>query len=196
MRNQKVLFIVQAAVIAAVYMVLTYFISAFNLASGAIQVRISEALCVLPFFTPAAIPGLFLGCLLSNLLTGGIIWDVVFGSLATLLGALGTWFISGRPRQGKIDASYGGSADTHRRLKDAHGGTGDSSGKAKWLTPLPPIAANTLIIPFVLYYAYHFPGSIPYFMLTVGIGEIISCGVLGILLLNVLNRYKKYIFIC
>ncbi|MCP2867106.1 QueT transporter family protein, partial [Salmonella enterica] len=79
------------------------------LASGAIQVRISEALCVLPFFTPAAIPGLFLGCLLSNLLTGCIIWDVVFGSLATLLGALGTWLICGRPRQGKTGASYGGS---------------------------------------------------------------------------------------
>ncbi|MCM1191433.1 MAG: QueT transporter family protein [Butyrivibrio sp.] len=175
MRNKKVLFIVQAAVIAAVYVVLTYFISAFNLASGAIQVRISEALCILPFFTPAAIPGLFLGCLLSNLLTGCIIWDVVFGSLATLLGALGTWLISGRPRQGN---------------------SGPSSGKAKWLAPLPPIAANTLIVPFVLYYAYHFPGSVPYFMLTVGMGEIISCGILGFLLLNVLNRYKKYIFIC
>lgn len=175
MGNKKVLFIVQAAVIAAVYVVLTYFISAFNLASGAIQVRISEALCILPFFTPAAIPGLFLGCLLSNLLTGCIIWDVVFGSLATLLGALGTWLVSGRPRQGDCSPS---------------------SGKTKWLAPLSPIAANTLIVPFVLYYAYHFPGSIPYFMLTVGIGEIISCGILGLLLLNLLNRYKKYIFIC
>lgn len=188
MRNKKVLFIAQAAVIAAVYVVLTYFISAFNLASGAIQVRISEALCVLPFFTPAAIPGLFLGCLLSNLLTGCIIWDVAFGSLATLLGALGTWLICGRPRPGKTGASHGGSADTHS-------GTGESAGKNKWLAPLPPIAANTLIVPFVLYYAYHFPGSVPYFMLTVGIGEIISCGILGLVLLNVLNRYKRYIFI-
>lgn len=194
MRNKKVLFIVQAAVIAAVYVVLTYFISAFNLASGAIQVRISEALCILPFFTPAAIPGLFLGCLLSNLLTGCIIWDVIFGSLATLLGALGTWLISGRPGQGKIGASYGGNTDTHKEIKDTHDGNVGSAGKNKWLAPLPPIAANTLIVPFVLYYAYHFPGSIPYFMLTVGIGEIISCGVLGYILLNVLNRYKKYIF--
>ena len=70
MRNKKVLLIVQAALIAAIYVVLTYFISAFNLASGAIQVRISEALTILPVFTPAAIPGLFIGCLLSNLLTG------------------------------------------------------------------------------------------------------------------------------
>ena len=62
MRNKKVLFLTQAAVIAAIYVVLTIFISAFNLASGAIQVRISEALTILPFFTPAAIPGLAIGC--------------------------------------------------------------------------------------------------------------------------------------
>ena len=63
MRNKTVLFLTQAAVIAAIYVVLTIFISAFNLASGAIQVRISEALTNLPFFTPAAIPGLAIGCL-------------------------------------------------------------------------------------------------------------------------------------
>ena len=91
MRNKKVLFLTQAAVIAAIYVVLTIFISAFNLASGAIQVRISEALTILPFFTPAAIPGLAIGCLLSNLLTGAAGYDVVFGSLATLLGAVGTY---------------------------------------------------------------------------------------------------------
>ena len=91
MRNKKVLLIVQAALIAAIYVVLTYFISAFNLASGAIQVRISEALTSLPVFTPAAIPGLFIGCLLSNLLTGCMPLDVVFGSLATLIGACGTY---------------------------------------------------------------------------------------------------------
>ena len=85
MRNKKVLLIVQAALIAAIYVVLTYFISAFNLASGAIQVRISEALTILPVFTPAAIPGLFIGCLLSNLLTGGMPSMMsCSGSLATL----------------------------------------------------------------------------------------------------------------
>ena len=93
MRNKKVLFLTQAAVIAAIYVVLTIFISAFNLASGAIQVRISEALTILPFFTPAAIPGLAIGCLLSNLLTGVAVYDVVFGSLATLLGAVGTYLL-------------------------------------------------------------------------------------------------------
>ena len=83
MRNKKVLRITQAAMIAAIYVVLTVFISAFNLASGAIQVRISEALTILPVFTPEAIPGLFLGCLISNLVTGCMPLDVVFGSLAT-----------------------------------------------------------------------------------------------------------------
>ena len=82
MRNKKVLFLTQAAVIAAIYVVLTIFISAFNLASGAIQVRISEALTILPFFTPAAIPGLFVGCIISNTITGSAIWDILFGSLA------------------------------------------------------------------------------------------------------------------
>lgn len=93
MRNKKVIFIVQAAVIAALYVVLTLFISAFNLASGAIQVRISEMLCILPVFTPAAIPGLFAGCLIANLITGAVIWDVVFGSIATLIGAVGTYLL-------------------------------------------------------------------------------------------------------
>lgn len=79
--------------IAAIYVVLTYFISAFGLASGAIQVRISEALTILPVFTPAAIPGLFVGCLLSNFLTGCMALDVIFGSIATLIGAVGTYLL-------------------------------------------------------------------------------------------------------
>ncbi len=94
-KNKKMsaLYITQAAMIAAIYVVLTYFINAFDLASGAIQVRISEALCVLPVFTPAAIPGLFLGCLISNTITGCVIWDIVFGSLATLIGAIGAYLL-------------------------------------------------------------------------------------------------------
>lgn len=160
MRNKRVTFITQAAMIAAIYVVLTVFISAFNLASGAIQVRISEALTILPAFTPAAIPGLFLGCLISNTVTGGLPLDVLFGSLATLLGACGSYLL--------------------RRFK--------------WAVPIPPIIANALIVPFVLAYVYHFPGGVPYFMLTVGIGEVLSCGVLGMLLYQVLVRYKHVIF--
>ncbi len=86
----KTLFLTQAAVIAAIYVVMTYFVNAINLANGAIQIRLSEALCILPVFTPAAIPGLFVGCLLSNTLTGCVIWDIIFGSLATLIGAIGS----------------------------------------------------------------------------------------------------------
>ena len=160
MRNKKVLRITQAAMIAAIYVVLTVFVSAFNLASGAIQVRISEALTILPVFTPAAVPGLFLGCLISNLVTGCMPLDVVFGSLATLIGACGTYALR----------------------------------KHKWLAPLPPIVANTIIVPFVLRYVYLAEGTIPFFMLTVGIGEVISCYLLGSILHRVLDRYKEHIF--
>ena len=159
--NKKVVFIVHAAVIAALYVVLTLVANTLGLANHAIQVRISEALTILPLFTPAAIPGLFIGCILSNILTGCMLWDIIFGSIATLLGALGTYAL--------------------RRF-------------SKWLAPLPPIIANTIIVPFVLSYVYHFEGSIPYFMVTVGIGEIISCGVLGLLLHGVLSKYKRYLF--
>lgn len=89
MKNKKLVFICQAAVIAALYVVLTYVFSAF--ASGVIQVRVSEALTVLPAFTPAAIPGLVIGCLLSNTLTGCVLLDIIFGSVATLIGALGSY---------------------------------------------------------------------------------------------------------
>lgn len=160
MKTTRVRFMTQAAMIAAIYVVLTIFISAFHLASGAIQIRISEALTILPAFTPAAIPGLFLGCMISNLITGAMLPDIIFGSLATLLGALGTYFLR----------------------------------KYKWAIPIPPILANVLIIPWILSYVYGFPGSIFYFMLTVGIGEVISCGVLGLLLYNVLCRYRNIIF--
>ena len=89
MKSKKLVFICQAAVIAALYVVLTYVFSAF--ASGVIQVRVSEALTILPAFTPAAIPGLVIGCLLSNTLTGCVLLDIIFGSVATLIGSLGSY---------------------------------------------------------------------------------------------------------
>lgn len=89
--HRKVLSLVQAAMIAAVYVVLTCIAAGFDLASGAIQVRFSEVLTILPFFTPAAVPGVTVGCLLANLVTGSSVFDIVFGTLATLLGALGTY---------------------------------------------------------------------------------------------------------
>ena len=82
-------YICRSAVIAALYVVLTLLSAALGISSGVIQFRLSEALCVLPAFTSAAVPGLTLGCLIANFITGAPVWDVVFGSLATLLGALG-----------------------------------------------------------------------------------------------------------
>lgn len=149
----------QAAMIAAIYVILTFLANALGLASGAIQIRFSEALTILPFFTPAAIPGLFIGCLLSNTLTGCVPLDIVFGSLATLLGAIGTY----------------------------------SLRRYKWMAAIPPIAANTIIVPFVLKYAY---GIEPlwFSFATVFAGEVISCGVLGMILLFSLQKNAKKIF--
>lgn len=167
MRDKKVLFIVQAAMIAAIYVVLTLFVSAFSLASGAIQVRLSEALTILPYFTSAAIPGLSIGCLLANLMTGAPIYDVVFGSLATLLGAIGTYLLR----------------------------------KYKFLCTLPPVISNMVIIPLVLRYGYQltmeyggYDVSIPFYMLTVGIGEVICCCIMGTMLLNALAKVRNVIF--
>ena len=84
-KNQSVRKLAQGAVIAALYVVLTIIFAPISF--GAVQVRIAEIMTIMPLFTPAAIPGLFLGCVLANLLGGAIIWDVIFGSVATLIGA-------------------------------------------------------------------------------------------------------------
>ena len=86
--NTRVKFICHAALIAAVYVLLTYLAWALGLSSGAVQIRFSEALCVLPYFTAAAVPGVTVGCLLANILTGCELWDIIFGTLATLIGAV------------------------------------------------------------------------------------------------------------
>lgn len=158
-QSSKVLFIAQAAMIAAIYVVLTLLGASFSY--GEVQVRISEALTILPVFTPAAIPGVFLGCLISNILGGCILPDIIFGSLATLIGAVFTWMLRNR---------------------------------SKYLAPLPPIIANVIVVPFVLKYGYMVPLPIPFMMLTVGIGEVISCGVLGLILYTALNKYKGILF--
>lgn len=159
MRNNKVLFLTQAAMIAAIYVVLTVVFAPFSF--GQVQVRISEALTILPFFTPAAIPGVALGCLVGNAIGGAIVPDIVFGSFATLLGAIFTYLLR---------------------------------KKSEYLAPLPPIISNTIIVPFVLRHAYGVPLPIPFMMLTVGIGEVISCGVIGMVLLRTLKKYRYRIF--
>lgn len=159
MKNLTTKMMAQGAVIAAVYVVLTLAFAPISF--GAIQFRISEALCILPYFTSAAIPGVSLGCLLANILGGAALPDIVFGTLATLIGAV---------------ISY--------RLRNV----------SKWLVCLPPILANTIIIPFVLKYAYGLPDLIPYMMLTVGVGEVLAVGVLGNLLMLALEPKSNFIF--
>lgn len=159
MKNKNVTLLTQAAMIAAIYVVLTYLFAPFSF--GEVQVRISEALTILPLFTPAAIPGLFIGCLIGNILGGAILPDIIFGSIATLIGAVFTYM-----------------------LKD----------RTPVLGVIPPIASNTIIVPYVLRFGYGVNLPIPFMMLTVGIGEVISCGILGLILYTALSRYKTMIF--
>ena len=151
-------FITHATAMGAVYVVLTLVFAPFSY--GEVQVRISEALTILPFFTPAAVPGLFVGCFLANFIGGAVLPDVIFGSIATLLGAVGTYCLR----------------------------------SSRWLAPLPPILANTVIVPFVLKYAYGVPLPIPLLMVFIAIGEIISCYLLGEILLSALSSRTGYIF--
>ena len=147
----------QGALIAALYVAFSFIAYSFGLSGNAVvQMRLSEMLTVLPAFMTAAIPGLAIGCLLTNLLTGCAVWDVIFGTLATLLGAIGTFLLR----------------------------------KNKWLAPLPPILANTMILPPVLATVYG-GATIPVFILTVGLGEIVCCGILGEILVFFMKKYQS-----
>lgn len=159
MRDNKVLFLTQAGLIAAVYVVLVTLLQAFSF--GQVQIRVAEMLTILPAFTPAAVPGVFLGCVIGNVIGGAVLPDIIFGSLATLVAAYLTYRLR------------------HRGLV---------------IACLPPIILNALVVPFVLKYAYGVALPIPLMMLTVGIGEAISCGILGVALGKVLSKYKTTIF--
>ena len=160
MKIKNVSYLTQAAMIAAIYVVLTIVFAPISF--GEIQVRIAEMLTILPIFTPAAIPGLFVGCLIGNITGGAILPDIICGSIATLVGAAGTYALR-----------------NHHRA----------------LAVLPPILVNALVVPFVLRYAYGVVLPIPFLALTVGIGEIISCGILGNVLAAVLKKYSGKIFV-
>ena len=157
MNRNNTLKLAVGAVIAALYVVLTVLAAQFNLASGAIQVRFSEALTIMPVFTAAAVPGLTIGCVLANLLTGCAAWDVVFGSLATLIGAVGTRLLKDKPL----------------------------------LAWLPPVVSNAAIVPVILIKVYGVPDAWWFLVLTVGAGEIISCGLLGLLLWKALKNIPQ-----
>ena len=158
MKNNT-LYLTRGALIAALYVAFTYLSSLFGLSSGVIQFRISEALCVLPLFMPEAVMGLFVGCILSNLLTGAVLWDIVFGSLATLVGAVFTRLLRVLPE------------------------------KLKWIATLPPVISNAVIVPFVLIHAYGVPDGYFYLLLTVGIGELVCATGLGTALYYTLRKY-------
>ena len=157
MVQKKTKTLVTGAIIAALYVVLTFLANAFGLASGVIQVRISEALNVLVCFTGAAVPGVTVGCLLANLLTGGVVLDIIFGTLASFIGAFGGYLLR----------------------------------KNRLLALLCPILSNTIIVPFVLKFAYGAPDALWFLFGSVAVGEAISCGILGFLLGHVLDRYGK-----
>ena len=142
------------------YVALTYLAMALGLDKNAIQIRFSEALIVLAFVTPAAIPGLYIGCLLANIFTGCAPLDILIGPLATLIGALGAYGI-GKMKSTKL---------------------------SRFLCTIPNIIANTVIVTIVCYFCYTAPDAqtleiIPFYALTIALGEIISCGVLGTVLL-------------
>ena len=159
MKNKGTQFLTEAAAIGAIYVVLTLLLA--PLSFGEVQIRFSEALTILPFFTPAAIPGLFIGCIIANLLGGAIPVDIIFGSIATLIGAVFTY-----------------------KLRNSN----------RFLAPIPPIAANAIIVPFVLRFGYGVNLPIPLMMLTVGVGEVVSCAVIGLILQTALLKYKNVIF--
>jgi len=151
-----------AGIIAAIYTVMSLLSSVFGIAYGPIQCRFSEALTVLPFFLPEAIPGLFIGCVVSNIMSTVGPLDLILGSLATLLAALWT-----------------------------------SRVRNKWMAPLPPVLCNAVIIgAMIAWYEVGFTdafwGMFAFNALTVGIGQMIACYGLGLLLMKALDRIPSF----
>lgn len=149
-----------AAIIAALYVALTFVAMAMGLDKNAIQVRFSEALIVFAYFTPAAIPGLYIGCLLANILTGCAALDIALGPIATLIGAIGAYLI-GRMKNEKI---------------------------SRFLCTVPNVVANTVIVSFICLICYTAPearsaSTLGFYVVTVALGEIISSGILGTMII-------------
>ena len=150
--------IATAAIIAALYTVMSLLSSIFGLTYGPIQCRFSEALTVLPFFLPEAVPGLFVGCLVTNLMSTVGPLDIIFGSMATLLAALWT---------AKMPNKF--LATLPPVICNA-------------------VIIGAMIAWYEGGFSAQFPALFAYNALTVGIGEAIACCVLGLLLLEVMPR--------
>ena len=158
MKNLTTRRLAVSGMIGAAYAVMAIFGSVFGLTFGPIQFRFSEALCVTPFLFPEAVGGLFVGCLIANLFSPYGLLDIIIGSLATLIAA---WLTS--------------------------------RCRSRYLAPLPPVLANTVLIGLVL--AYEQAGTSAAFWptygfnaLTVGLGEVVACYGLGMLLLWRLSK--------
>ena len=151
--------ILRVVMIAAMYLIVTVITAQFSFRD--VQLRVTESLCILPVFTPVAVPALFIGCFFANLFSGAPWPDVIFGSLATLIGAWGTW-----------------------KLRK----------KKPFIAITPPIVANMVIVPFILRYAYGIQKPVPIMMLTIALGEICSCGALGLILYRLLLPHKEKLF--
>ena len=167
MNKSKTKSIVMSALIAALYAVLTYFAAAFSLAFGPIQFRISEVLTILPIFTPAAVPGLTIGCFISNFASFNVL-DLIFGTIATLIAAVLTRVF---------------------RKKLLFG--------VPLLSMLMPVIVNAVIIGLEIAYFYFggftFVGFLTAFI-EVGISQTVICVGLGIPFYKLLEKIKDRIF--
>ena len=165
--------IAYAAISGAVYAVLTFAIA--PIAYGPIQLRLTEALCILPFFFPVTAWGLFIGCAISNLMSSAGVLDVVFGSLATLIAALLTARIGKPYREGEnLEKSF-----SFFRCVAAC---------------CMPILVNVPIVGSVLAYMYSAPGSFwttfMFFMGEVALGETAVMLTLGLAFMRILPRLE------
>ena len=167
MKRNQTIELALGGMIAALYVVLTFLAQSFGLASGAIQVRISEGLTLLPVLLPSAVPGLTVGCVLANLLTGCAPWDVVFGSLATLIGAVGTRLMKNKPYLSWIPPVLSNTVIVPIVLMKVY--NVGQEGVLPWLSNLPG--------------GLYFPLAVQIF-----IGEMIICCVIGILVYQAVSR--------
>lgn len=172
--TSNVRFICRAALIAALYVVFTLISHYAGLTGFVVQLRLSEALCVLPLFTAAAIPGLTLGCIIANLIIGCAPWDIVLGSAATLIGALTAYILCRAIKSG---------AGVFCRIPNAK-----RNKAATWLSPFPNVIANTIILPPVIAWLYGATLALPVLALTVLAGELACGAALGIPLAFALSR--------
>lgn len=180
--NKKTTYVAQAGMIAAVYAAATLIalIALQGLAWGPVQFRISEAVCVLVVLTPAAVPGLTIGCIIANLMalaingTGALgMLDVVFGSLATFLGALWCWKMHARPKLALLGPVIANALIVPAYLPILLQGLG------YYTIPFTSIALDGLYLPMYLFG-----------VVATGLGEALVMYVLGLPLLSALKRFN------